>query len=336
MKARQYSGTVRVVSTRTVHVEHKQVRDFALERVNVRREDLTEYRAQANRLREKLEKHIREHPDYGLVKMRSAGSVAKGTALKTINDMDLVVYVKASEAPTNESELLDWMAERLRAAYPNHPPEQIKPGLHAVTISFSGSGLDVDVAPVLWEGDADDVGYLILPGSGQRVKTSVTQHLQFVRGRKGSSPSDFAQVVRLLKWWVRRQKSLDSGFRFKSFMVELICAHLADEGTDFADYPDAMESFFAYIVQSELSERIAFEDFYAVSELPAETPQEIEIFDPVNPENNVASLYTREQRQRIVKAADEAISAIAEAAYATTKGRAVDCWQIILGPTFKG
>ena len=65
------------------------------------------------------------------------------------------------EAPTQETELLNWMAARLREAYPNHPPDQIKPGVHAVTISFSGSGLDVDVAPVLWEGEPDDVGYLI-------------------------------------------------------------------------------------------------------------------------------------------------------------------------------
>lgn len=324
------------MTTRTTYITHKEIRDFALERVNVKRDDLTEYRAQANRLREKLEKHIGEHPDYGLVKMRSAGSVAKGTALKTIDDMDLAVYVKSSEAPKAEGELLGWMADRLRAAYPNHPPEQIEPGLHAVKISFSGSGLDVDVAPVLWEGEDDDVGYLIVPGSGQRVRTSVTQHLKFLRARKDAAPGDFAQVVRLLKWWVRRRKILDESFRFKSFMVELVCAHLADTGIDFSDYPAAMEAFFAYIVQSELSERISFDDFYEKSELPQPTSDQIEIFDPVNPDNNVAALYTLEQRRRIVEAADEAVSAIAEASYSTTKGRALDCWQIILGPTFKG
>jgi hypothetical protein len=323
------------MTTRTTHIDHVQIRDFAAEKVNVKREDLTEYRAQANRLRAKLEKHIAEHPDYGLVKMRSAGSVAKGTALKTINDMDLAVYVESSEAPKAESELLDWLAARLREAYPSHPSDQIKVGLHAVTISFSGSGLDVDVAPVLYEGEADDIGYLIVPGTGQRVKTSVTQHLEFIRTRKSQALFDFAQVIRLLKWWVRRRKNLDPDFRFKSFMVELICAHLADRGTDFSDYPAAMEAFFAYIVQTELSERIAFDDFYAESELPAPSAAQIEIFDPVNAHNNVAELYTYGQRLKIVEAADEAVSAIAEAAYSTTKGRAVDCWQIILGPSFR-
>ena len=41
-------------------------------------------------------------------------SLAKGTALKTINDIDVALYVKASEAPQNEIDLLIWLAERLR------------------------------------------------------------------------------------------------------------------------------------------------------------------------------------------------------------------------------
>lgn len=321
--------------TRTTYIDHRAIRDFAAERINVRRDDLTEYRAQANRLRTRLEAHVNDHPDYGLVKMRSAGSVAKGTALKTINDMDLALYVEASAAPTVESELLNWTAARLRDAYPNHPPDKITPGLHAVTISFSGSGLDVDVVPVLYEGEDDDVGYLIVPTTGERVKTSVTQHLEFIRTRKNASPFDFAQVVRLAKWWARRRKTLDPDFRCKSFMVELVCAHLADRGTDFSDYPAALEAFFAYILQTELSDRIVFDDYYDPADVGSPTGAEMEIYDPVNATNNIAAQYTRSQRLAIVEAGDEAISAIAEAAYATTKGRAFDCWQIILGPSFR-
>lgn len=39
----------------------------------------------------RLEKKIEEDPDYALVKMLHAGSVAKGTALKTVNDLDVAV-----------------------------------------------------------------------------------------------------------------------------------------------------------------------------------------------------------------------------------------------------
>jgi hypothetical protein len=47
-----------------------------------------------------------EVPDYGFVKSLHSGSLAKGTALKTLNDMDVAVYVKKSEAPADENALL--------------------------------------------------------------------------------------------------------------------------------------------------------------------------------------------------------------------------------------
>ncbi len=47
---------------------------------------------------------------------------------------------------------------------------------HAVGITLRGSGLKIDVAPVLYEGAPDDRGYLITR-QGDRVLTSVTLHL---------------------------------------------------------------------------------------------------------------------------------------------------------------
>lgn len=315
------------------YVTHSMIRSFADERVNLRRDDVKKYREQVGRLREKLEAHIAEHPDYGLIKMRHSGSVAKGTALKTINDMDVAVYVEAGEAPAEETQLLAWLEDRLKEAYPNHPSENFTVQQHCVTISFSGTGLDVDVVPILYEGDPDDIGYLIAKDTGDRVKTSVTQHLEFIRTRK-KALADFAQVVRLVKWWVRRVRSQQTDFRCKSFMVELICAHLADSGVVFSDYPSALEEFFSFVVKTELEERIYFDDYYKANALPSETTGVIEVFDPINADNNVAVSYTNAQRQAITDAARTAGDALAEATYATTKGRAVSLWQTVLGPTF--
>ena len=39
--------------------------------------------------------------------------------------------------------------------------DQFSVGIHCVTVSFRGTGLDVDVVPVLYEGDEDDRGYLL-------------------------------------------------------------------------------------------------------------------------------------------------------------------------------
>ena len=66
------------------------------------------------------------------------------------------------------------------------------------------------------------------------------------------------------------------------------------------------------------------------------TGKPIEIFDPVNPTNNVAAMYDDGQRKKMVSAAQDALEAITEARFATTRGRAIECWQDVLGPSFRG
>jgi tRNA nucleotidyltransferase (CCA-adding enzyme) len=324
------------MTTTVPHVGHAEIRAFAEERVNLHRDDVDDFRAQVNRLRERLENHIREHPDYGLVKMLHSGSVAKGTALRTLNDMDVAVYVRSSAAPHDERDLLNWLGDRLREVYTNMAPDQIQSSTHCVTVRFSGSGLKVDVAPVIHEGEADDRGYLIVKDTGARVLTSISLHLRFIRARKDIWPDHYAQVVRLMKWWVKEQKARTPSFRFKSFVAELLCTHLGAKGVDFSDYSAALERIFAYVVSSELRERISFTDYYKVSELPAPTWSAIEIFDPVNPNNNVTASYTDADRRAIVEAGQDALDSVTEARYATTKARAVERWQEVLGTSFKG
>jgi tRNA nucleotidyltransferase (CCA-adding enzyme) len=320
------------------HVTHEMIRDFGKDRVNLKRDEVKEYREQLGRLQSDLKNHIDEHPDYGFVKTRQSGSVTKGTALSSVNDMDLAVYVETAEAPTSsESQLLRWIEQRLKdALLPRGlKDDQFKVQAHSVKIEYKGSGLNVDVVPVLYEGEDEDVGYLITD-TGDRVKTSVTQHLKFVRARKNAHPDDFAQLVRFSKWWVRQLKRQDPDFRFKSFMVELIWAHLADAGHELGDYTEALERFFGYIVKSQLQERIAFTDFYSASKLPDATGAEVEIFDPVNADNNVAATYSNADRQGILDAAQDAYDAVSQAQYEDGKGVSVDLWQVVLGPRFRG
>lgn len=316
-------------------VGHPQLVKFAEDAVNLRREDVAEHREQVNRLRDKLAEHVQAHPDYGLVKMLSSGSVAKGTALSTINDMDVAVYVKAERAPAKEADLLTWLRDRLSEAYPTMKPEQFEVQTHCVKVSFRGSGLDVDVVPVLYEGADDDQGYLIVKETGERVLTSISLHLEFIRARKKAHDRHFAQVVRLAKWWARQRKKENERFRLKSFMIELLWAHLADKSLELSDYFHALERFFTYIVKTGLRERVAFEDYYDASALPKEKSATIEIFDPVSPKNNVAAKYTVAERDLLVEAAHDALDALNEAYHSTTGGRAADLMKLVFGPSFK-
>lgn len=318
-------------------ITHSTIASYAADRVNLPSADAQKYRKQVRNLREQLEKKIAADPDYGLVKMLHSGSVRKGTALKTTSDMDVAIYVKAAAAPTGDDrELIPWMEARLKEAFPTLAADQFEPQDHCVTLTFRGSGLAVDCVPVIYDGAPDNLGDLVNKNTGDRLRTSVSRHIEFIKARKDKHPDDFAQVVRLAKWWVKEMKRKHGdSFRFKSFMVELILAHLSDDGQKFNDYIAALEAFFDYILNTELTERIAFTDFYAASALPSTNGAVIEIFDPVNAENNVAQRYTETHRQLILDAAEEAADAIAEAHYSDTKGRAVTLWQTVLGSTFK-
>lgn len=318
------------------HVTHSDIKNFAEMRVNLPKDAAQKHRDQVNNLRERLKKHIEENPGFALVKMLHAGSVAKGTALKTVNDLDAAVYVRSDDAPGDDSDLVPWLAERVREANPNLAYDQIVENKHCVTISFRGSGLDVDVVPVLYEDEDEDKGHLVDKSTGARMLTSIPLHLDFIRTRKNDHRTHFAQVVRLAKWWVKEQKAGDPNFKCKSFMVELVLAHLADQGDiDLADYGEALAGFFAYIVKSGLTERIAFMDYYTESALPPPTGAAIEVFDPVNPDNNITVRYSDADRQRLVEAAADAGDAIDEALFADTKTRAVERWQLVLGSSFR-
>jgi hypothetical protein len=95
--------------------------------------------------------------------------------------------------------------------------DQIKVNRHSICISYAVIGLNVDIVPVQYCGDPDDRDYLFPFDGGEPVLTSIPLHLQFIRIRKTLQKDDFAQVVRLVKWWVRKQKEKDEVFHIACF-----------------------------------------------------------------------------------------------------------------------
>jgi hypothetical protein len=306
---------------------------FAEDKVNLPKDKAEEYRAQARRLGDKLQSYLDDHPDFSLKRIQVAGSLAKGTALKTINDIDMGCYISGSSAPNNVSALLVYLADKLRTAFPNFSPDQVQPNTYSVTVSFRGSGLDVDVVPILYEGDPDWYGNLVSQEDGSFLKTSIPRHIEFARSRKKAQPKHFAQVVRLAKFWSRNMKREREGFRFKSFMVEMVIANLCDQGVDLSDYPEALQAFFTYIARSNIREKIIFTDYYPVSSVGIFNDP-VQIIDPVNGQNNVSRLYTNAEADAIVDAALDAGDAIDAALHAPTKHETIYYWQKVFGPSF--
>lgn len=316
------------------HVNHAEIARFAKERVNLPKDKAEEFRAQAKRLRDRLETYLGEHPDFTLKRMLLAGSLAKGTALRSLNDIDVACYISGAAAPHEVSALLEYLAERLRKAFPNFSPDQVKPQTYSVTVSFRGTGLDVDVVPILYDGDPNWYGNLVSQDDGSFLKTNIPQHLEFIRKRKRAQPDHFSQVVRLVKFWAARMKT-DESFRFKSFMIELILAQLADQGQSFSDYPEALQHFFTYLARTNLREKVFFTDNYPASSVGTFS-QRVQIIDPVNAVNNVSRLYTDANATAISEAAIDAGDAIDSALSAPTKQETVYYWQKVFGSAFQG
>lgn len=316
------------------HVGHAELVRFAGEKVNLPADWAKAYREQANGLITRLEKYVDEHPDFTLRRIMMSGSLPKGTALKTLNDIDVACYISGADAPREVNKLIEYLAERLRSAYPNFKPEQVKAKTYSVTVSFLGSGLDVDVVPVLYEGDPEWYGNLVSQEDGSFLKTCIPRHIQFIKKRKGLKPTDFVQVIRLAKYWVQHMKEEKEGFRFKSFMVELIMSKLLDEGADFSDYPEALQQFFTYIIKTDMRKLLAFNDYYPLTRL-GNFDEPVKIIDPVNEQNNAAKLYTSAQADAITSAATDAGDAIDAAFAAPTKQLTVYYWQKVFGSTFQ-
>lgn len=316
------------------YVSHREIVAFADNKVNLHRDDVKDYREQVWRLRDKLETYLNDHPDFSLKKMMLSGSLAKGTALRSINDIDVAMYVSSGGVPTTVGELVQYLAEKLATAFPNFTADQIQPQNYSVKVHYKTSGLDVDIVPILYDGDAQWRGQLVSQEDGSFLETSIPMHLEFCRSRKAKSKIHFAQNVRLAKFWAKKCKSDIDGFRFKSFMIELIFAKMVDDGTDLSFYPNSLAAFFNYLTATNLSELIYFCDYHAKGDICIDATKPVRIVDPVNCGNNVARLYSTQQAKLIAAAASEAGDAIEWAAQALGKGETVDAWQSIFGPSF--
>jgi len=212
---------------------------------------------------------------------------------------------------------------RLRADHPRDVGHPVSAG------EKSSRVLGVDVVLVIPNGKADDRGDIPNAETGEWVETSILLHLQFMRDRK-KAHRYFAELVRLTKWW-RNEHDL----KFKSFLMELIWAHILDHGlVEPGDLQDTLVGFLGYVVRSGLWEPIVFDDCYAASAVSLNGAP-VQIFDPVNPENNVAGRMDNWRRQALVNVADEALDLASAASSAHTKAAANEYYRWLLGTSFE-
>jgi tRNA nucleotidyltransferase (CCA-adding enzyme) len=287
-----------------------------------------EYHAQVDRLIEALRKSVKEKTEIKITKVVKAGSFAKFTILRRTAydpvDVDVVFYISGRDAGKETLESLNTtIYDLLISIYPSKSVEDFEIQRKAATVTFVGTGVSVDIVPVIEDENRPGYGWQFDIHDDLKIQTCAPCQIQFVRDRKDQD-GDFRTLVRMAKKW-RNYAEIKP---LKSFAIELIMAHvLASQGRE-GSIEQRFRNFLLYIAQSGLKERISFPE----NSLPLGSFSDpVVIFDPVYSFNNVTSRISEAERQEIVAAAQEAWETVNFASVENDDA----VWKEVFGPGFK-
>jgi len=287
-----------------------------------------EYHEQVDRLVTELSKRLKDQSDIKITKVVKAGSFAKFTILRKTSedpvDVDVVFYISGRSVDKETlASLSQVIYDALIKLYPNKAVEDFEIQRKAATVTFVGSGLSVDIVPVIEDPARPGYGWQFDIHDNTKVQTCAPCQIKFVRDRKDVD-GDFRILVRLAKKWRNRVELKP----LKSFAIELIMAHLLAKNGKDGSIEKRFRDFLLYIAQSGLKEVITFPENGKVS--PAFTDPVV-ILDPVCNTNNVTSRISEDERLEIVAAATEAWET---ANFASTEDD-IEIWKELFGPRFK-
>ncbi len=304
-----------------------QLRYYDANVLRLPRDKRSEYHVQVDRLVKTLSGALKEKTSIRISKVIKAGSFAKFTILRKSAedpvDVDLVFYIsgKNIDQATREG-LSEEIHNVLIELYPNKSVEDFEIQKKAATVTFKGTGLAVDIVPVIEIPNEPGQGYQFgLDGS--KVKTCAPCQIDFVKTRKDGD-NDYRTLVRLAKKW-RNYKEIKP---LKSFHIELIMAHLQDQHGACNGIEQRLRDFFLYLAQSKLKTPIKFPENKGI------VPQFIDavvVVDPVNNNNNTTARITEDERKAIVAAATDAW----ETANFASQENDPAIWKELFGPRFK-
>jgi hypothetical protein len=315
---------------------------FFIDKIKLKSENMQKYRDQINNLKTKLEDKIKNDDRTGLkvTKYILAGSWKKHTILKPTGDypidIDLVLYVEGdSEIQNDLKKLHDFIVGYLEEIYPQkdiNKDVDAEGNTKSITIKFTGTGLEVDIVPVV--PIASPKEYVWQPqkgGGGKKYITSVSKQLDFsVQLRKNNS--SYTSIVRALKWW-RNFKELnptDDEPGLSSFAIELIVGYLdINKGAE-TNIEEGIIRFFQFVSDPNFP-IIKFKD--AINNIPNfDTP--IFIADNTNNENGVAKKMTKSKWDEIIAEAEDAFDSLNIAQSKNNEGDTIEEWRRVFDRTF--
>jgi hypothetical protein len=309
--------------------------------------------ADAERQRGEVQSRIKDKAEKDGLMVRAtpeSGSFAKGTGLRRHmlgdaehegQDVDCAFVVNRRD---EDGDVLTELLRRFDGyADQSYPTTPRKPTKSSVKLLFVVAKRNFDLVPLLAvEGKPEE--QILLRANGERRRTSVQKHVEFVRARTKTCRQlpgrvTFNDGVRLAKWWreyqITRSKILDY---VPTFLIDLLCAKAFDEVSVQADYPATLQGWFDKIHSYAFNRTsVTFTDFTAAR--PELVDAKWKVIDPVNPENNAVpqewgGIKIDEFRDWARDARDKLQQAIAY----DLRGRQAEALALmtdVLGPSFK-
>lgn len=306
----------------------KELADYVSKKLALPGEDRNEYRGQVTRLLDKLEEVLHADGTYRIKKFRRAGSLEKGTsnrprAGKPV-DADVGVYFSVDDTSSFDIAHLQQLIKKLlAAAYPQKADHDFDDtGARTFGVVFKGSGLEVDLVPIVSLDDECNYG-LQYSRAGDCVKTSVKVHIDHYRAHATIDPF-IPPVLRMAKRW-RNWQELKG---IQSFYLELILSYLADRDGPAPTIEDGLRRLFLFLIR-DLDSGVAFDGAD-----PSLFSNPVIIVDPSNAENNVASRVEEAEKRALMDSARTAYETLTWAQDLPYKGETVSAWKEFLGETF--
>lgn len=315
---------------------------FFVKKIKLQPENMAKYREQLKNLKEQLEKKISEDTSNGLkvTKYLIAGSWKKHTILKPTGenpiDIDLVLFVSGDNNIQNDlKKLYDYIIKYLKAIYPQKNIDRdvdAEGNTKSLTITFTGSGLQVDIVPVVALTSPAEYVWQPSRRGGKKYITSISKQLGFSANIRKNNPS-YTSIVRALKWW-KNYKELyptDSEPGLSSFTIELIVAYLDEEFGVETNIEEGIIRFFQFLSSPNFP-IIKFKD--SINSVPAIFDSPIYVADNTNKENNVVKRLDKTKWQEIVEEAEEAFDTLNIAQSKNNERDTIQEWKSVFGPSF--
>ena len=291
---------------------------------------------QADEIRGRI-KDKAEEDGLTVLSMPYSGSYAKNDGIRRHfrgnsqvegQDVDIAFIIKRKDKDGKEITELIYRFEGY--AKKSYPKTTITTAKSSVEMDFSATKLNYDIVPLL-ETDVTDRQELIRRDTGERRKTSIIKHIEFVKKRTNASNElkgvvKFNDCLRLVKWWRYFQQENSGVFgngdndkKVPSFLLNLLCAKAYDERKVQTTWAQTMADWFGFIANTVRNRKpVVFADYVANPQIDSTALWVVA--DPVDPTNNIVKSWQEYQINELAKWFEEARDTMIRAISRNTDG----------------